>query len=103
MTENIVSAVLAFLLGCGIAFLNFQLSKWVIKTRPHSFAAVGFIRQAVEILILVIVYIVGKQFVNVWYPLIGAVLGMTIPMFFFTKRLLGLLEPAEDKKEGSDG
>ncbi len=103
MTENIISALLAFLLGVGIAFVNYRISKSVLKTKPKNFASIGLVRQAIEILVLVIVYIIGKQFVDVLFPLIGAVLGMTVPMFFFTKRLLSLVDTAQENKEGSDG
>ena len=53
-----------------------------------------------QVAYLAAVYFIGSeiQSVNLAYLLVGAVAGMTLPMFFFTKKLLLLNGTVKTKK-----
>lgn len=98
MKNPVIGAVIAFVLGAAISFLNYKLSGYFLKTKPEKFSSVSFIRQAVQVLYIVLLFFAAKY--TPWdrtYLLIGGALGITLPMFFFTFRLLG-----ENKKNTSD-
>ncbi len=106
MNENIVGTIITFALGIVIAYLNFVLSKAILTKQPEKYAFSTIIRQITQILYIVAVYFVSKVAPwDTWYMLIGAVLGVTIPMIFFTNKLLQLnksMNTKDDKKEGED-
>ena len=58
---------------------------------------------------LALVYLIGSktQLADITYLLVGAVLGMTVPMFFFTKKLLLINNSAisgkKEKEDDTDG
>lgn len=99
MNYNILSAVPAAIAGVFIAFLNYTLSKVVIEKSPDKYSAVTILRQVIQIGFLVAVYFVGKktETINLTYVLIGAVVGMTVPMLFFTKKLLSVNDKLNNK------
>lgn len=108
MVNNIIGALLAFIVGAAVAFFNYLLSKQILLKHPDVFSSSAILRQIIQIIFLVTVYFIGINIpVNIWYLLIGAVLGVTLPLFYFTKRLLDLSasmsKPEEkEKKEGAD-
>lgn len=106
MNENIVGALITFALGIVVAYLNFLLSKVILKKQPEKYALGAIIRQITQILYIVAVYFVSTVSPwDTWYMLIGAVLGVTVPMIYFTHKLLQLnktFQSKEVKKEGED-
>ena len=62
---------------------------------------VTVVRQALQIGFLVAVYLVGTRIdsVEITYLLVGAVVGMTLPMLYFTKKLLKVNEKASEAKK----
>lgn len=92
MTHNIIGAVLAIVGGIGVAFLNYFLSKTVLLKTPDKYSMVTVLRQVFQVGFLAIVYFIGDkiEYVNSIFLLVGAVLGMTVPMIFFTKKLLSI-------------
>ena len=106
MNENIVGAIIAFAFGVVIAFLNFLLSKAILTKQPEKYAFSTIIRQATQVLYLVAVFFVSDYTPwDSWYMLIGAVLGVTVPMVYFTHKLLQLnkaVNTKDNKKEGED-
>lgn len=106
MNENIVGAVITFALGIVVAYLNFLLSKLILKKQPEKYALGTIIRQITQILYIVAVYFMSTFTPwDTWYMLIGAVLGVTVPMIYFTHKLLQLnktVQSKEVKKEGED-
>ncbi len=101
--NNIIGALVALLAGAGIAAIGYLFSKKTLTARPQSYVTAVLLKQLLEILFLVAVYFVGGRFADAWYPLIGAVLGLTLPMLYFTKKLLALNKPNEYKEEKTDG
>ena len=106
MNENIVGAIIAFAFGVVIAFLNFLLSKAILTKQPEKYAFSTIIRQATQVLYLVAVFFVSDYTPwDSWYMLIGAVLGVSVPMIYFTHKLLQLnqnVKTKDSKKEGED-
>ncbi|MBE6766983.1 MAG: hypothetical protein E7550_05255 [Ruminococcaceae bacterium] len=104
MVENIIGAAVAFLLGAAIAYLNFHLSKNMLKKSPEKYAVSTVWRQGIQVLYLVAVFIIAEKLpLNSFYPLLGAALGITIPGFYFTSRLLKFnSEIAKQKTESED-
>ncbi len=102
MGNNIIGALVTAAIGLLIAFANYAISKKVLEKTPEKFSFISVIRQVLQIGFLALVYFVGTkiQSVDVMYLLIGAVLGITLPMFYFTKKLLTFNESlAKTKKE----
>ncbi len=106
MNENIVGAIITFALGIVVAYLNFLLSKAILVKQPEKYAFSTIIRQITQILYIVAVYFVSTVAPwDMWYMLIGAVLGVSVPMIYFTHKLLQLnasMHTKDKKKEGED-
>ncbi len=100
MLSNILGAVIAAAVGFLIAFANYIFSKSVLLKAPEKYSGTIIVRQILQVSYLVAVYFVGSktQIADLAYLLIGAVAGMTVPMFFFTKKLLFLNDTIKTKK-----
>ena len=104
MNENIVGAIITFALGFVLAYLNFLLSKTILTKQPEKYAFSTIIRQVMQIIYIVAVYFVSTVSPwDTWYMLIGAVLGVTVPMIYFTHKLLQLNKTVQSKKEKKEG
>ena len=105
MNLNIIGAVVTAVLGFLIAFVNYTFSKAVLRKASEKYALITVARQVLQIGFLIIVYFVGTktQVADVTYLLVGAVLGITIPMFIFTRKLLKLNETKRGKSPGKEG
>lgn len=104
MTQNISGAVICAVMGLVIAYVNYALSKKILETHPEKFALATVFRQIIQIGYLAAVYFAGKRFtVSLTFLLVGAVVGMTVPMFFFTKKLLTINDKlALKSKDGEE-
>ncbi len=106
MNENIVGAVVSFALGIVVAYVAFLISKARLLKQPEKFAFSTILRQIVQLFYLASVYFVSKFTPwNTWYMLIGAALGVTVPMIYFTQKLLQLnqsINTKNNKKEGDE-
>ena len=93
MGNDIIGAVIAFVVGVGISVINYLLSAFVLKKHADKYAFTIVFRQFIQIAYLVVLYIAGGYTPwNVYYLLIGGVLGVTVPMIFFTNKLFALLQ-----------
>lgn len=89
MNPDLFGAIGAFIIGLVLSFLNYKISEYFLKSRQNMFSYVSVIRQAVQVAYVLILFFAAKY--TPWdrtYLLIGGVLGITLPMFFFTYRLL---------------
>ncbi len=104
MKPNIIGVLIVATVGFLIAFVNYLFSKSVLKKAPEKYALITVVRQVLQIGFLIIVYLVGTktQLADVVYLLVGAVLGMTVPMFYFTKKLLSFNETFNKKEKEDD-
>lgn len=108
MEHSMVGAILAALIGVVISYLSYLLSKTVLKKNPSLFTAVSVPRQIIQIGYLALVY-----FVQPFTPwglmelLVGAALGLTVAMFFFTKSILAQMNQktssAEEEQTAESG
>lgn len=100
MIANIIGAVIAAAVGFMIAVANYTFSKKVLLKAPEKYSGSFVIRQILQVAYLILVYFVGSktQIADLSFLLVGAVAGMTVPMFFFTKKLLLLNETVKTKK-----
>jgi len=102
MSHWIFGVLAAFIFGAVIAYVNYRISQAVIKNRPQMYSSISVVRQVIHIAGLVAVYFLAP--LTPWdrtYMLVAAVLGMTLPMFYFTYRLMKKNDaaPAAEKKE----
>ncbi len=104
MDNNFIGAILAFILGAVICFGNFKLSEYFLTHHREKFSSVSFIRQLVQVAYILILFFTAKF--TPWdrtYILIGGVLGITLPMFLFTYKLLKTNNTASySEKKGDD-
>ena len=95
--------MLAFVVGAAVAYLNYVVSKYLIKNKPDMYASGQMIRSVIQIGYLVLIFTLGRY--TPWEPmwlLVGGCLGITIPMFYFTFKLVKLNDQKkEDKDDGS--
>ena len=93
MTHNIIGAVICAFAGFFIAYVNYILSRKILETHPEKLAASTVARQVIQVGYLIAVYLIGSELsVSLTYLLVGAVVGMTVPMLFFTKKLVAFNE-----------
>ena len=101
MNHNITGALITAAAGLFIAFANYLISEKALTKAPQKYSLVTVVRQALQIGFLVAVYLVGTRIdsVEITYLLVGAVVGMTLPMLYFTKKLLKVNEKASEAKK----
>ena len=94
MNNNIIGAVVVGIIGLFIAFVNYIISKNVLIKSAEKYSLVTVVRQIVQVSFLAVVYFAGTkaQDINPVYLLVGAAIGMTLPMMYFTKKLLSINE-----------
>ena len=104
--SNFVGAGIALFAGILIAFLNYAVARFVLKKSPAQYAYTPIIRMIIQVGYLVALYALGgfTPWDKMWL-MIGGVLGITLPMPFFTYRLVKLSNALskERKEERSDG
>lgn len=101
--ETVLAAIVAFLLGCAVASVSYYISKLIIKKDMKHFSLISVFRQALNIGYLVAVYFVVKALdLQLAAPLVLAALGITLPMFYFTKKLVSLSDSDIKPPDGQD-
>jgi hypothetical protein len=107
LKADLIGAAITLALGVLIAVGNYFLSAYMLKKRPEAYAYTTVLRQIVQVLYLVAVLFIGEKTpADVIYLLIGAAVGITVPMFYFTGKLVKLNDALnkQRKKDGeSDG
>lgn len=104
IASNIAGAAAAFIVGALVAAANYMFSQHMLKKHPSNYASTQMVRQLSQIAYLVILFFVGPH--TPWdrtWLLIGGCLGITLPMFYFTWKLVKLNESIKRKEESSDG
>ncbi len=104
MSNNIIGAILAFGFGAVIAVINYLFSRHVLHKRPAQYAIMQIVRQWLQIAYLVALFFLGKHTPwNTGWLMIGGCLGVTIPMAWFTYKLVKLNDSLCRKEEPTDG
>ena len=89
LTTDLIYAAVTFSLGTLIAFSGYLIASHTLRKKPELYASSTIIRQIVQVLYFVAVYFIGKKTdANIIYLLVGAASGITLPMFYFTKKLV---------------
>lgn len=100
MVNNIAGALIALALGCLISYINYRISAVILNKKPDIIAASSVVRQIVNVAYLAAVYFIAPLTpFSLVYLLVGAVIGLTCSMFYFTYRLI----KKTDNKNGSGG
>lgn len=101
---NIFGAALAFIAGAAVAALNYALSRYALTARPSRYLGTQIVRQIVQIAYLAILFMFGGHtpWDTVWL-LAGGAFGVTLPMFYFTFRLVRLNNSIHAKEDSADG
>ena len=101
--NNIIGAAVAFALGAVVAYINYAVSRYLLKTRPDMFTGGQIIRSAIQIAYIALVYTLGGY--TPWdrtWMLVGGCLGITLPMFYFTAKLVNYnKQKGDDDKDGA--
>ncbi|MBO5231717.1 MAG: hypothetical protein J6B88_03745 [Clostridia bacterium] len=102
--NNFIGAIIAFLLGLAISAVNYAISKYVLKYHTSKYPFLQLIRTSLQVGYLVVLYFCGEftPWKTVWL-LVGGALGITLPMLFFTYRLVKLNDSLKKKDGESDG
>ncbi len=95
MTHPIVGCIAAALPGILIAWINARLTAKAAVSGTTTLSLIPVLRMVLSVGYLVLVYLVSPYlpWERLW-PLAGACVGLTLPMFFFTFRLLQKLGAA---------
>lgn len=104
MYANIFGAILAFGIGVLIAAINYAFSRHILMKHLAQYAIMQIVRQWIQIAYLIVLYVAGKY--TPWdrtWLLAGGCLGVTLPMFWFTYRLVKLNDSLSGKEENKDG
>lgn len=101
---NFIGTAAAFALGLLIAYLGYRVSAYAIKNRPNLYPYTTVFRQILQILYFVAVYFLGDgSSADVLYLLVGAAVGITLPMFYFTSKLVKLNDDLIRERRESEG
>ena len=104
MDTNIIGVVIAIISGFLVAVINYIISKTVLEKAPKKYSLITVVRQVLQIGFLVAVYFIGTktQEADVIPLLVGAAFGMTVPMIYFTKKLLSINQASDKKRKEND-
>ena len=92
----IAALVISLLGGVAMASVNYVITNAVMKKKPNMLSITAVIRQVINVAYLAAVYFVSSAVLSsVVYPLVGAVVGLTVPMFIFTFKLVKKYDSAE--------
>lgn len=101
---NALGLFSALLLGFFICVINFYFSKHILLHKTKFFAAFSMIRQVLNVGYLLLCYFITPYTpFESTYVFIGAALGVTLPMVYFTPKLLKIsdkktMKPDPDKE-----
>lgn len=94
MEHWLVGGVLSAVIGLAISAINYKISLAMLKKKPELVAAMSAPRQILNIGYLLLVYFLAPHTPwDVMPLLIGAAIGMTGSMFFFTAKLIKNITP----------
>ncbi len=92
------------MIGVGLAFVNDLIARFFMKKGTNGISASFLLRQLICVAYLVILYVIGqKTAYNPFMLLIGGALGVTLPLLYFTPRLLKTAAEYNKKEAKKDG
>lgn len=98
--ETFIASVITLACGYAVAAASYYVAKIIMKKNIKLFYVASVLRQVLQIGYLVAVYFALKALnVNLMVPFVFAALGITVPLFYFTKKLVVL----SNEKGNSEG
>ena len=84
-------ALISFLCGALIGYVNYLISRITVKKNSSVLYSLSFVRQLIQIGYLLLIYFISPYTPwSMWGMLIGGAMGMTLPMIYYTARLVRL-------------
>lgn len=104
LQSNIFGAALAFLAGAAVAAAGYGASRRVLEKAPDRYAVAQMLKQFLQILFLVALFLLADRtpWDGVWL-LAGGALGLTLPMIWFTYKLVRFNDSLRKKEDTNDG
>ncbi len=101
--SNLFGAAIAFFIGAAIAAAGYFLSRHMLLKNPSRYSAVEIVKNILTVVYLVALFLIGPRtpWDRMWL-LIGGCLGLTLPMIWFTYRLVQLNNSLHKKEDSSD-
>ena len=104
MDSPILGGVLAFLGGAAVSMLNYWINVRTLKTNPSALASMSFLRQFLNIAYFVAVFLLAKVLPWDYMPLLlGAAIGLTVPSFLLSLRLMKINDSLSSRKDDPSG
>ncbi len=103
MDSGFFGAALCFVVGAVISFLNYKLSEHILKKDISKYSMISVLRQVIQVGYLLILFFAAEY--TPWdrtYCLVGGALGITLPMFYFTYKLLKIKTETDIRKGETD-
>ena len=103
LSNPVVGMLAAFLIGAALSYVNYLLTAKAAKASSGQLAGISLLRQLINIGYLALVFFLAPYtpWDRIWM-LVGAVLGVTLPMFLFTFLLLRRLKQQSGGRDGED-
>ena len=103
MGHWLVGVIISFFFGVTVSFVNYKVSKTMLKRNPKALSSLFMIREAFIIVFLITLYAVsGFTPWNGVYLVIGGAVGATVPTIFFTYALLRYVRSNSDADSAND-
>ncbi len=103
MQSDLFGAFVAAAGGFALGALNYCISKFVLKKHPAHFSSVTVLRQSMQVLYLVLLFVLGDRTPwNKLYLMVGGVVGFTLAIVWFTHRLVRMNEEIAAKSTGKE-
>lgn len=103
MGHWLVGVMISLFLGVTVSFINYKISKNMLKRNPKALSYLLTLRQTIDIVFLIILYAVsGFTPWNGVHLVIGGAVGATVPTFFFTYALLRYVRSNSDAAGAND-
>ena len=89
--DRIIGFLIAFIVGALVGYVNYLISRVLMKKNSPVFTAVSFVRQALQVGCLLLLYFIAPYTPwERWCLLLGGVVGITLMLFISTYRLVKL-------------
>ena len=100
---DIFGATLAFGIGVLITAMNYKIAKRVLQKQPSKYAASQILKQLVQVIFLILLFVLGPYtpWDRIWL-VAGGVIGITLPMFWFTYSLVKFNDSLQGKEDSVD-
>ena len=94
--KTVFFALLTFLGGTLIAFINSKLSNGKAKDSTNALLVSAFLRQILNIAYLTAVFFIFRNSeIKILWPLLGAAIGLTVPSAIITVKMMNRISKGD--------